>query len=109
MGWTHSLAARFASEYVGSLALYTLAIGGVFNALLPRTKGEGMGLLAISLSVGLGVGFPTAILYRVRPGTCRRATRGPAARMHGARRRRLPPPARLPHACWPAAGARRGG
>lgn len=128
-----SLGARFASEYVGSLALYVLAIGGVFNVsearpnpsrgsggLMPfgfsglimlfsivscpnypagaaathqgvRSRGEcdplrclvpgvflaflsplhapmcseGMGLLAIALGVGFGVGFPTAVLYRV--------------------------------------------
>ena len=41
-----------------------LAVGSVANALLPRTKGEGMGLLPIALSVGLGIGLPIGIFFR---------------------------------------------
>lgn len=41
-----------------------LAVGSVANALLPRTKGEGMGLMPIALSVGLGIGLPIGIFFR---------------------------------------------
>lgn len=44
---------------------YCVAVGAVANALLPRTKGEGMGLLAIALCVGLGIGLPIAMFWRV--------------------------------------------
>lgn len=64
MEWAYSLGSRCLSEFAGSLMLYTLAIGGVFNALLPRAKGQGMGLFAIAAGVAGGVGVPTAILYR---------------------------------------------
>lgn len=37
----HSLPARAGAEVLGSLMTYCLAVGGVANALLPRTKGEG--------------------------------------------------------------------
>jgi hypothetical protein len=40
MGYT--LAARAGVEMLGSLMTYSLAVGGVANALLPRTKGEGV-------------------------------------------------------------------
>ena len=63
-----TLAARVAAEMLGSLMTYCLAVGGVANALLPRTKGEGMGLLAIALAAGMGIGLPIAMFYRVR--TC---------------------------------------
>lgn len=33
---------------------YCIAVGGVWSALLPRSKGEGMGLLAIALCAGAG-------------------------------------------------------
>ena len=46
-----------------------LAVGSVANALLPRTKGEGMGLLPIALSVGLGIGLPIGIFFRTVSGT----------------------------------------
>ena len=45
-----------------------LAVGSVANALLPRTKGEGMGLLPIALSVGLGIGLPIGIFFRTVSG-----------------------------------------
>lgn len=41
-----------------------LAVGSVANALLPRTKGEGMGLLPIALAVGAGIGLPIGIFFR---------------------------------------------
>ncbi|KAI7837031.1 hypothetical protein COHA_009108 [Chlorella ohadii] len=47
-----------------SLMTMCLAVGSVANALLPRTKGEGMGLLPIALSVGLGIGLPIGIFFR---------------------------------------------
>lgn len=40
-----------------------LAVGSVANALLPRTKGEGMGLLPIALAVGTGIGLPIGIFF----------------------------------------------
>ncbi|PRW60336.1 glycerol transporter [Chlorella sorokiniana] len=59
-----SLAARVGVEMLGSLMTMCLAVGSVANALLPRTKGEGMGLLPIALSVGLGIGLPIGIFFR---------------------------------------------
>jgi len=63
-----TLAARAGAEMLGSLMTYVLAVGGVSNALLPRTKGEGMGLLAIALSAALGIGLPIAMFHRVSGG-----------------------------------------
>eukprot|EP00887_Chlorella_sp_A99_P006922 scaffold2.g6922.t1 len=60
-----SLGARVGAEALGSLMTYTLAVGGMANALLPRTKGEGAGLLAIAATVAVGVGVPIAALWRV--------------------------------------------
>lgn len=51
-----------------SLMTMCLAVGSVANALLPRTKGEGMGLLPIALSVGLGIGLPIGIFFRTVSG-----------------------------------------
>ncbi|KAL4429856.1 hypothetical protein ABPG77_010973 [Micractinium sp. CCAP 211/92] len=60
-----SLAARAGAEMLGSLMTCCLALGAVANALLPRTKGEGMGLLAIALAVGLAIGLPIACFWQV--------------------------------------------
>ncbi len=49
---------------LGSLMTCCLALGAVANALLPRTKGEGMGLLAIALAVGLAIGLPIACFWQ---------------------------------------------
>lgn len=61
-----SLAARAGAEMLGSLLTCCLALGAVANALLPRTKGEGVGLLAIALAVGLAVGLPIACFWQAR-------------------------------------------
>lgn len=61
----HTLAARAGCEMLGSLMTYVIAVGGVANALLPRTKGEGMGLLGVATTVGFGVGLPIALFHEV--------------------------------------------
>lgn len=48
----------FAAELLGTTTMCVVGLGGIANAVLPGTKGHGIGFLGIAFCFGLGVFLP---------------------------------------------------
>lgn len=48
----------FAAELFGTATMCVVGLGGIANAVLPGTKGHGIGFLGIAFCFGLGVFLP---------------------------------------------------
>ena len=55
---TYSDAQVFSAELLGTATMCVVGLGGIANALLPGTKGHGIGFLGIAFCFGLGVFLP---------------------------------------------------
>ena len=63
----------FAAELLGTATMCAVGLGGVANAVLPGTKGHGIGFLGIAFCFGLGVFLPLQFVGHVS-GTTRSPT-----------------------------------
>lgn len=55
----------FAAELVGTAIMCVVGLGGIANAVLPGTKGHGIGFLGIAFCFGLGVFLPLQFVGQI--------------------------------------------
>eukprot|EP00245_Coleochaete_scutata_P013159 TRINITY_DN526_c0_g2_i1.p1 TRINITY_DN526_c0_g2~~TRINITY_DN526_c0_g2_i1.p1 ORF type:complete len:392 (+),score=74.33 TRINITY_DN526_c0_g2_i1:253-1428(+) len=65
MGMEYNLSQLFVVEVVGTAMLVFFGNGGVANALLPATKGHGIGHIGIAICFGVGVFLPIHIMGHI--------------------------------------------
>lgn len=55
----------FVAEVVGTATMCVIGLGGIANAVLPGTKGHGIGFLGIAFCFGFGVFLPLQFIGHI--------------------------------------------